>query len=247
MICGVFAVGFGLVNTNAEQAILFIAFMLVLPLANGFFDYASLWASRWFGGHLLTQAAKEERQPGTLAFWVALHMLGDLIAAAVTLAGLAFTLTFIMQGISHARGYGFDVLGEISRAAANWYTDGLWLTALLFSTLLPTLAHMMALLFSGFSLRGPQIETREKWAAQIESPTLNPKMPDSVRLANKLAEWQNYGQGFWPCLLSFLGTALLLGCFAWGLHAIGIAPATAIAAVAGQGVAAADHLRDLFP
>ena len=164
--CAAAGLLFGLLG-ESEQATIFLAFMLVLPLANGVADYTSLWASRWFGGNLLTLAEAEDRRPGRLSLWIGLHMLGDLAVAAAALAGLTAIISFMMQGLSHIRGYGFDVLGEVSHAAANWSTDGLWLTLLLFSTLLPTLAHLMALLFAWISLRGPRQEIREAWAARL--------------------------------------------------------------------------------
>ena len=243
-ICRLLA-GAGLIIFNAEIAIVFIAFMLVLPLFNGFFDCASLWASRSLGRGLLNHAEREDRQFGMLAVLIAGHMILDILAAALALAGLTACLTFIMQGISHVRGYGFDVLGEVTRAATNWYTDGLWLTVLLFSTLVPTLAHLMALLFSGLSLLGPRHETRSDWATQLTAHAFDPQTTDGVRLVDKVANWQNYGQGLIPCAVSAVFTAGLVVAIGWGLHGYDVAPATAIAWVAEYGVSFADYLRTL--
>ena len=242
--CAAAGLLFGLLG-ESEQATIFLAFMLVLPLANGVADYTSLWASRWFGGNLLTLAEAEDRRPGRLSLWIGLHMLGDLAVAAAALTGLTAIISFMMQGLSHIRGYGFDVLGEDSRAAANWSTDGLWLTLLLFSTLLPTLAHLMALLFAWISLRGPRQEIREAWAARLTSPAFDPGDTDDVRLVNSVAAWQSYSQGLWLSAISAIITVILIGGLGYALHATGIAPADGISWIAAQAVALADFLRGL--
>ena len=127
---------------------IFITFFLLLPLANGFWDWLSWRVSRWLGRDLLARFDQ-----GGQAWTITWHALVDFVLALIFLATLAFALAF---GVESYNQYGLWRSGEevyelrdfVRKAAEKPWTEGLWLTAMLLSTLVPTFLHFALLLAS---------------------------------------------------------------------------------------------------
>ncbi len=240
---GVFGILALLFGEKPEQAIVFISFQLVLPLINGLTDWLSLWASRYLARTLLDQM--RERDHWQLFRRVIVDFILDLAAALLFLAFLAFSLAFLMQAISEIRSFGYDVTVEIARAAADPLGEGIWLAAILFSTLIPTAVHALLLLLSPLSLYGPPRAERIVWAETLESPHFRLKNTTCQQIAHAAARWSIERNDLWAILTRY---GAVLGCYvlaAWGTWQLwrlifgpGFGPADAIAFIAELGVRA---------
>ncbi|MEM7245911.1 MAG: hypothetical protein AAF533_11240 [Acidobacteriota bacterium] len=124
----------------AHKSILmaWIIFFLVLPTSNSLFDFLSWGASRL----LLKRASKS----GTPLGHVAAHIGLDLVIAVVLLIGLCCTLPLLSEiGNKHLGTEGDDVLDwrrYADAAADSPLGAGVFVTLLLGTTLLPTVAHI---------------------------------------------------------------------------------------------------------
>lgn len=140
-------------HTEDELAIWLLLFFLILPLVNSLFDWLSWWATRALGRRLLTTLESVEGGWRRAGAAIAGHGLLDLAAAVVLLLIMAYAL-----GLGFESYNGFAVLSggkpafalepmiQVA-AAAPWHT-GFWLSAMLFTTLLPTFGHGLMLAFS---------------------------------------------------------------------------------------------------
>ena len=114
-------------------------FFLILPLANSVFDYFSLQVSRWF-----TKKATEARSVGE----VGLDVFLDLLFAVVCLLLLVWLIPAVLETFSMILTTFFDAEPIEWKAWAKTardfpFSQGLGVTLMLFSTLLPTLAHLV--------------------------------------------------------------------------------------------------------
>lgn len=137
-------------------------FFLILPLANGIFDFLS-----WLATRKLLERMTSERAGWRGAAWIVAEMLIDLALAALCLAGLAATMAFLLEGLNvflASRGppivdwrsysasfvrsgspiFDWRAYIEASRALpaldpSNWMTVGM-----LASTVAPTALHLAA-------------------------------------------------------------------------------------------------------
>ena len=129
-------------------AVTWLLFLLLLPALNGVWDWASWWISRSLGAHLLATLKKEipELRKALLAV---LHTALDLVAAIGLLAALTISLTAVVEGANElAKAIDLPpplALDEFLRDAAKdpWGPDGIWVTLMLLSTLIPTVAHFV--------------------------------------------------------------------------------------------------------
>ena len=131
----------------SDNAIITILFLLLFPLFNALLDWLSWWISRFLGRHILL----------TRGLWrtIPLHTLIDLIAALLLLTIMCVSFTLFIEVFNlWAATYG----GEPPLALENlisttrsfpFGSEGLWITLMLLSTLLPTTLHL-GMLFMGF-------------------------------------------------------------------------------------------------
>ena len=124
-----------------------------LPAFNALYDWPSWQVSRWLGAKLLI-ISKDYETPlwrrGARYIW---DMLVDSAFALTCLVGLAWTVPQVISGFdtlyqSLSEHSLLDVGDYLCRAAEAPLTHGLWATAMLFSTLLPTAIHFAFLLFA---------------------------------------------------------------------------------------------------
>lgn len=140
----------------ADQAVAaLLIFFLVLPLVNGFWDWLSWWITRSLGRHLL-RTLGPARGIAQRSLAILGHGVVDLVLAVLLLAAMAFLLAFGFEGynqLAEAQGKAaFGLLPYLQVAADHPWTDGLWLTVMLLSTLFPTALHIVALLASPIAL-----------------------------------------------------------------------------------------------
>ena len=208
------------IASNTELSLIFSSFFLLLPLANGFTDWGSWWVSRRLGSELRNRL----RRPHTGREFAALvlrHGLYDLGLALGFFALLAILLAFAFESVDLLAAFkDIDVSQTIADAAGKPFTDGLWLTAMLFSTLMPTAVHLLFLVASPFALFSRGRDDRETWARALQ-PAMFATLNDEQKytLTTEVAEWQAKRH---PARWAF-ASMLTLGLFAlagWLIHLI---------------------------
>jgi len=156
-------------DVNNAFVILIITFFLLLPLANGFWDWLSWRFSRWLGRDLL---ARFDRNG--LAWTITWHALADFGLALLFLATLAFALAFGVEsynqfGIWRSGDVVYNLRMFVGEAAESPWTEGFWLTAMLLSTLVPTFLHFALLLASPLVMLVMGSPKRAALAAALDS------------------------------------------------------------------------------
>ncbi|MFM8333663.1 MAG: hypothetical protein ACKN9T_18445 [Candidatus Methylumidiphilus sp.] len=135
-----------------ELVLFFLLFFLILPVANGLFDWLSWWATRVLGRRLLRLLATETS--GWQRGWaIAVHGLADLAIAVGLLLTMAYTLALGFEGYNELAKFQrheavFALRPMVDAAASSPWHTGFWLTAMLLTTLLPTFGHGLVLLGS---------------------------------------------------------------------------------------------------
>jgi hypothetical protein len=122
----------------------FFLFWVALPVANAVWDYASWWISRGLGADLVTQIRSGSRSIGRKAWTGLWHSALDLGAALVLLAALAWTLPNVVEWFLPV----FADEAQWCAMAREPFGEGLWVTSMLLSTLVPTALHLAAVIAS---------------------------------------------------------------------------------------------------
>ena len=156
---------------GAEFMTLLIVFFLVLPLANGLWDWLSWWATRCLGAHLhgaLTAGGKVR--------WLAVlgHGAADLANALALLGSMAFTIAlgfelFNQVILARTGQPAFELRPFLEASAAAPFGVGFWLSVMLLSTLLPTLLHILLLCISPFAIRALPSSDRLALAEELRA------------------------------------------------------------------------------
>lgn len=204
---GIFSLTFA--NLPAENiAVLFLLlFFLILPFANGFFDWLSWWATRVLGRRLLG-LLDQGQGGGQRALAIMEHGLIDLLATVALLLLMAYALAFGFEGYNELglfqRGKPVlpDLPARIDAAAADPWGVGFWLAAMLFTTLLPTFLHGVMLLGSLAGFLFIPDSRRKKLAEDLDGYDSAGDRQASIR--REIARWLTQGQ-----MLTY-GMALLL-------------------------------------
>lgn len=134
-----------------------MVFFLIFPLANGVFDWFSLSMTRWMMRKWVLCSGKTIR---IFALYLFIAMV-DFVVAALCVSFLAGMLTAGIAGLNVVLTFATK-MATISKLF-NWMTmmdgfrsdplgDGLTVTLMLYSTLLPTIAHLVAGTASAFIL-----------------------------------------------------------------------------------------------
>ncbi len=159
-----------------ELAIAWITLFFALPVVNGVWDFGSWWISRSLGRHLLTKLDGKAGAGGQgwAMFW---HIALDLALAVGFLLSLAWFLGFAFESY-HNVGIWWDgieqaplpgLASDIGIAAAEPFGKGLWMTAMLLSTLLPTLLHGVVAIAGAVTLFRPVTADRRSFADDLEA------------------------------------------------------------------------------
>ncbi len=96
------------------------------------------------------------------------HIVFDLVIAVVLLCLLAGFLAFAMQLFGLVPSFGFKVICEIQRASSDPFGEGIWLTIMLATTLIPTFLHLCMVVFAPLSRLFVDPEKRAEWAGVLE-------------------------------------------------------------------------------
>jgi len=129
-------------TSGGAHGTLFILLYVVLPTLNGFFDWISLGASRKLLGGLVGRTTLKA---------AIVHVLLDLLIAALFLLLLAVALGFVLELTSQWTAVGDDRLDWRAYVESVMHAPlgaGLMVTVMLASTLLPTLGHFALALFA---------------------------------------------------------------------------------------------------
>ena len=169
-----------------EAIIAIMLFLILLPLINGFWDFVSMSFSRWFG-EMLSRKLKERREgskrEGTKERYgwryVVYFTCFDAVIAIFLLISIAWVLRFVVdlynRSAELAGGKPPLILDTfLSRVVESPLgPEGFWLTFMLFSTLLPTFAHLGAVLFTSISVQHPGLVDVQEYRKAIVSSDPN--------------------------------------------------------------------------
>ena len=201
--------GVGAVAVTAIMVVLYV----LLPLANAALDWLSWAVSRRLLLHLIGRGA--DAGVGTI-LW---HAAADLIAAVGLLIGLAVLLPFMVQVInmvSVLTGLPPIEWWEYLAAAQRVpFGEGLFVTGMLLSTLLPTAGHFLALMFALLFAR--PVWLRQHWLGWLTTP--NPALIQRIAVIGWFAvsaalSWVLL---FWFALLIYAGLSAFGDNFGTGL------------------------------
>lgn len=149
-----------------------IVFFVLLPIANSALDWLSWAVSRL----LLADLLKRDEAIGMGAIFI--HAVADLAAAVFLLAALSVVLPFILQAAN-------AVLSVFDLSLVEWWDylaaarrepegEGLLVIGMLFSTLLPTAGHFLAMMFA---LVFPHpVWLHARWVGWLTDPDPDPSM-----------------------------------------------------------------------
>ncbi len=148
------------------QTIFYFFFLIILPFINGFMDFVSLGISRILGKKIYDDITRKTLK--TVLF----HFSLDLAAAVLLLVFLIFAICFGMQlfniFVAKKTELVIDLPNLIESAKqAPFGPDGLWITLMLLSTLVPTFAHFV-IAFTGIFTIYITPNLREKLADLLE-------------------------------------------------------------------------------
>lgn len=141
IIAIVFAIALVSIGSGTGFIVPLIIFLVLLPIFNALWDCVSVAASRSLITHLVNQANKR---------WLLLaaHIVADVVLAIVFMLCITISIPAILQSVNIVLAYtnidvviGWPVLLEQARQAP--FTAGLAVTGMLFTTLIPTLLHLV--------------------------------------------------------------------------------------------------------
>ncbi|MGZ8227776.1 MAG: hypothetical protein ACXWT3_14260 [Methylococcaceae bacterium] len=229
---------------QSEFAVFALLLFLILPIANGLFDWLSWWATRALGRRLLGLLQNPQQFARRLVT-VTGHGLADVIAAGGLLLAMAFSLAF---GFSLYNELGFAQLHEsvfsdlpkaIKSAADHPASEGFWLAAMLFTTLIPTFGHGAMLLASPLGLVLMPNPKRLQLAANLDNYANAGDLQSSIR--RETARWLVHGQ--W---LNYLVAIVLLAWLLLRYALLMLFPPEVIVSAAEWGIAAAHGLAQMI-
>jgi hypothetical protein len=128
-------------------------FSILLPIMNGFFDFASWQVSRWLGERLLDASNDPQRSRWSRGSVYIIDVILDIAIAAALLIGLAWA---IPKAIEIWNGFviwsgdepSLNLTAYLCNAAREPLVEGIWALGMLFSTLIPTAIHLLFLIFA---------------------------------------------------------------------------------------------------
>ena len=143
----------------------------------------------------------------------------DAVCAVVLLGALAVVLCTAVEALNALAlaKTGAEVLdlgGLLRGAAAQPFGSGFWITAMLFSTLIPTMFHLGIAVTSAFMVRS-RSKDREKWIEKIEGAAEDTQ-PFSEVERGRIAQYLFFHRVLGPLVL----TVVLVVVFVWGWSAL---------------------------
>lgn len=196
-------------------------FFFVLPLLNAALDTASWAVSRRLGRKMLDRNFHRGRMIGFATL--------DAILAFVLLWALALLLGIGGEAVDQLAvattgNSALDLDMMVAQATTEPFGDGLWITLMLFSTIVPTAIHAFVAIGSVVQMRG-RAEARKKWRDVADEALAKDKGLDP-HTCRKIAEHWLIDR--WLPSIVLLLVLLAAGWFAW--HA-SVLPGALLAAV----------------
>jgi len=187
-----------------------LVFLLILPVLNGLLDFASWGISRRLGRLLLKHFGRYT------AIFLAFV---DAVCAVLLLGTLAVVLCTAVEALNalalaKTGAEVMDLTGLLAEAAAQPFGSGFWITAMLFSTLIPTMFHLGIAVTSVFMVRS-RSKDREKWIEKIEGAAEGVQ-PFSEVERGRIARYLFFHRVLGPLVL----TVVLVVVFVWGWSAV---------------------------
>jgi len=126
-------------GAGAAAGAVAISFLIGLPIINAALDWPSWAASRWLMRRLRYDAERGGAWPAII-----LHVAVDIVLAVFFLATLTAVLAIAVQLLDDASVADWRSTEFFKNAERDPWGDGLFLTAMLLSTLVPTTIHVAA-------------------------------------------------------------------------------------------------------
>lgn len=120
-----------------EMTISIYLFLIILPMINAQFDFVSLSISRYFSNKIANDNS---------ILLILIHLLLDIVFAVILLLIL---VNFLYHAIEYINGFidlkkSIPIKNILFNTMQNPFSlDNIWVTSMLFSTLLPTLIHFL--------------------------------------------------------------------------------------------------------
>lgn len=209
----VVAKNWGLIDVTSELPFMLgvSLFYIILPAVNSVWDWLSWWVSRRLG-QALHDLLTARRNVAAMVLLALGHVVLDLVAALAFLALLALTLPLVIDGFNAVvapwvnEPLPLPLAGFLCVSAQAPLGAGLWATLLLFSTLVPTALHLMAVIASPVAAAATRLPG--VWALAEAMMADNPSVMTLTRAAWVLALWRPLAY------LAGLAVTLAIG---WGL------------------------------
>lgn len=198
-----------------------LLFLVFLPLVNGVFDWVSLSVTRILG-HLLHRVLTGET-PNQMNITLKVSIiLGctiiDIVLGFLLLIAIVASATYLIQTYNiSADKAGLDPPLEIGDFIRNVKQDpiganGAWVSFMIFSTLIPTAAHLVAVLFASCIALRPRKSLARRILEDINSDS---HMDEGYR---KLSSWIMWRNGLRTCIGLSLVVVLSIAIFQMFYH-----------------------------
>jgi hypothetical protein len=150
---GLAAAVLGDTSLGDDRITAWVLFWTLLPIANAAFDWLSWQISRWLGARLLAASEDPKRTRWRRLQVYVVDVTIDIAFALAFLVGLAWTIPQVIEGWNaFVRWMGDEpslrLADYLCNAAREPLAEGFWAVGMLFSTLLPTAAHLLFLVFA---------------------------------------------------------------------------------------------------
>ena len=201
---------------NNSAIIAMMIFLMLLPLVNGLFDWLSLTITRWLGEHLKEKlkhlnAKHRPKWIATIQGFIAFDLFFAFLLLFLITGGLVAIIQMYNYSAAQA-GYSPPLeLNGFLEQVKNYPIGaaGLWATCMVFSTLLPTFAHLVAVGFASVFALYPSItplsELRGKFGglSNVDRRKASEQIARSY-IIHKLIKFVG------PCLALFVAWGLFL-------------------------------------
>jgi hypothetical protein len=161
----------------SQFAFLLLLFFILLPLVNASVDWLSWGVTRFF---MKIAEASEPGIPGRLTVLGAI--LGTFLSGAALMVVLAGLLPNVLEGLNavfaFARVQPFDWQALVRKAATAPWTDGLFVTGMLMTAIVPASSHLVVGLAGMFARLTPGARTAaETISDHPDAPLLPNELP----------------------------------------------------------------------
>ena len=194
-----------------QEYVAVVIFAVLLPIANGLFDFLSWGISRILGRHLLRHPDK---------YHAVFLVVIDILSAVLLLTGLIVALVLLVEILNviasaQVQSEVMDLESQIVTAIDLPFGQGLWITVMLVSTLIPTFLHACIAAVS-YLMTKTKLKARRNWIAEIQKVIDGTKEHLSKKETGDIAYYWFFHRHFFPFTLAIL----VFSVTAWGVDLI---------------------------